>query len=265
MPADLFIPLNVQGHGIYYQSHPPTPGFYCLLNRDLIRQLCDPASVLTLPKRRTAVWMRSLVSSIWAGGEFICETFLPAPENGKSKEPVIRSVFHLDGEVIVKINIKLFVRDDGREILAAHMCWSSWCLAQLVQALVLPHLVQLFLSACLFIGPLCFFVGGLQVVWPLQVLGIVLSMPGHRLLSPAKLRYYACSPIVLGGLIAVVLGSPQIGLLQLVMVVLFQGGMLRQAGGRCMKMIGEKMFGWLIRWKIRTYLKEYSSLELLLL
>jgi hypothetical protein len=266
--SDLSIPLTLYKQGVCYrkQAKPGavSSGFYCVLDPDLRRDLCiDPVRVLATPGKPTAFWLRAILDSALARGQFTFETALPSHSAGGRDEVAIRSVFQLGGDVIVKINQPILARTDSPEILEAHRQWTSWCLVQLMQALALPPVVRRIGWICLVLGPLCFAAGGLWFGGAVQALGILLSMPGHLLLPSAKLRYLGWLPLVLAtAMVAIpfaITTFPHIGLLQLGLVALFQGGVWRPAGGQGVSWLAKKVLGCLIRRKIHVGAQGYLN------
>jgi hypothetical protein len=240
-------------------------GFYCVLDPGLRHDLCvDPARVLTSSKHPTAFWLRAILDSALTRGQFTFATALPSETEGGGDEVAIRSIFQLGGDVIVKIGKHVLARSDRQEILEAHRQWTSWCLTELTQALALPPFLHRIGWICLGLGPLCFAGGGLWFGGSVQALGILLSLPGHLLLPSARLRYLGWLPLVLGttmvALPFVITILPHMGALQLGLVALFQGGVWRSAGGKGVSWLARKVFGSLIRWKIRAGARGYLTL-----
>src|SRR6266511_2295827 len=216
-------------------DHPSGPRFRCELHPDVMRQLRNnPALVFATPKPSKTFWLRTLVHSILTGGQVIFETALPPRGEDASSEVAIRSLFQFGGDVVVSIDERFLTRADGREILEAHTRWTGWCLTQLAQALALPSIVRRLGWFCLIAGPLCFVAGVFRYGGILQPLGILLSMPGHLLLPPARQRFFCWLPVMLGTIMGIMPGAvtslPTMGLWQVSMVALFQGGLWRPVG-----------------------------------
>jgi hypothetical protein len=219
------------------------------------QQPSDPALVLATPEPAKAFWLRTLVHSILTGGQVIFETALPARRADARSEVAIRSLFQFGGDMVVSIDKRFLTRADGREILEAHTRWTGWCLTQLAQALALPSIVRRLGWSCVIAGPLCFVAGTFQYGGILQPFGVLLSLPGHLILPPAKQRLFYWLPVVLGIIMGAmpraVIGLPALGLWQISMVALFQGSLWQAAGGRCVPWLARKVLGQLIGWKLK--------------
>jgi hypothetical protein len=64
-------------------------------------------------------------------GQFVFETFPPQDTNNKQIKVAVRTLFQLDGDILVKIDKSTLARTEGIEILEAHFSWTNWCFEQL--------------------------------------------------------------------------------------------------------------------------------------
>ncbi len=130
--------LTHKRENIYYKKDLVNPVFECHLDPNLMQNLItDPSSILE-PKG-TFFWLKTLVHSILTGGQFIFETFPPQDTSTPQVNIAARTLFQLDGDMLLKIDEHLLTRLDGIQILEAHSRWTSWCLEQLVSIFALKR------------------------------------------------------------------------------------------------------------------------------
>lgn len=193
------IPLISQGEDVCYRRHPTNPVFECCLHPGMTLHLgTDPATVLSTPRNPKNFWLQVLVHVINAGGQIVFETSPPRQANDTQIEVAARTLFQIDGDILVKIDNRLLTRTDCIEILEAHFGWTDWCLQQLGHALSLPVILRYIGWLSLIIGVLLFPLGVKYDCTVLQALGIGMLMPGHLLLPPAILRRLQWLPPLLG-------------------------------------------------------------------
>jgi hypothetical protein len=196
------------------------------------------------------------VESVGRQGQFLFESRLPSSENGTWGAVAVRSLYQLGGDVVVTINEVILRRTDSQEMLEAHNRWTCWCLAHVDKALALPSSVYRFGWGCLLCMPLCIVGGFFQYGSLLQPLGILLSIPGHFLLGPMGIRYFAWLPGVLGiiapgiiwGILTITnVNQPSVGLgqifWQMMMVMLFQMSVWPRLGGHLIGWVARKIGG----------------------
>ncbi len=201
------IPLTLRGKGIRYRKYPVNPEFECSLHPGMIQQLATDASAfLVTPKEPKDFWLRVLVDSLRTRSQFVFTTSLPRQAGDENDKAVARTLFQLDGDVLLKINEGLLTRTDGISVLEAHFGWTEWCLQELGRALLLPHRLRSIAKLSLVFGTLAFAWGlapamGLGVSSAgvyLQALGLAMLMPVHLFLSPSILRYFCWFPPLIG-------------------------------------------------------------------
>jgi len=198
------IPLTHFGNDVRYRKLPTNHEFECILNPGVTRQLItEPAVLLKIPTDPKDFWLRVLLDSLWTRSQFVFTTFLPRQHGDTSNRPVARTLFQLDGDVLLKIDKGLLTRADGISILKAHFGWTEWCLTELGRALSLPHFLRnisgfVCLSGlALSLGPAFADVSG--SIWAtLQVLGLLLLMTLHLLFPAPILRYLRWVPTLIG-------------------------------------------------------------------
>jgi hypothetical protein len=114
------------------------PMFECHLDPALMQNLItDPGSIME-PKGKL-FWLKTLVHGIFTGGQFIFETFPPQDTSTLQVNIAARTLFQLDGDMLVKIDEHMLTRMDGMKILEAHSRWTSWCLEQLISIFALKR------------------------------------------------------------------------------------------------------------------------------
>jgi len=125
--------LNVTlGIHISYKKYPVTPVFEYCEDPELTQQLIkDPTSVM---KRKTTLrffWPILLIHGVFKGGQFVFDTIIPPCTKNQQNTVAARTLFQLDGDMLVIIDKNILARTDGIEIIEAHSSWSNWCLEQL--------------------------------------------------------------------------------------------------------------------------------------
>lgn len=123
------------GDLVYYKRHLANPLFKCCLRKDheIAQKLkTDPGSLLGKNKRirDSLFWLRILLEGICTGGQFVFETSIPQVTNSEFKVAA-RTLFLLDGDMLLKIDKTILTRADAAEIIGAHCGWTTWCLTQL--------------------------------------------------------------------------------------------------------------------------------------
>jgi hypothetical protein len=94
-----------------------------------------------------------------------------------------RTLFQLDGDMLLKIDEHILTRTDGIEILKAHFCWTNWCFEQLKSL----YPLTIVLRCPLWLPPL-----------------IGLSVGGVMYLVISEFRYVIIIPIVTGIILSVI-------------------------------------------------------------
>ena len=119
------------------KEHPVNPVFCCCLDHEITQKLIkDPGSILNANlKKPKNFWLRTLIEGIGSGGQFIFDTFSPRDDNNSENKLAARTLFQLDGDMLVKIDEHILTRTDGIGIIKAHFSWSNWCFEQLQGAL----------------------------------------------------------------------------------------------------------------------------------
>lgn len=130
--------LTRWGDNIYYKKDPMNPVFECHLDPAIMQNLItDPGSIME-PKGKF-FWLNTLVHGIFTGGQFIFETFPPQDTSNLRVNIAARTLFQLDGDMLVKIDENTLTHMDGIKIIEAHSRWTSWCLEQLMSAFSLKQ------------------------------------------------------------------------------------------------------------------------------
>ncbi len=146
------IALSQEGDCVYYRRdkrHPANPVFGCRLHHDITQKLInDPGSVLK--KKTKYFWLCALVDGIRTGGQFVFETFSPQDTDNPQIKLAARTLFQLDGDMLVKIDKTILARTDGIEIIEAHFGWTNWCFEQLK----IPHFLTVVLRCAQKLSPL---------------------------------------------------------------------------------------------------------------
>ena len=131
--------VNYKGHmrnPCSYKEHPTNPVFVCCLYPDLMQKLITaPGSMLRKPKGHRLFWLRTLVECISTSSQFVFETFPPPGTNNQQNKLAARTLFQLDGDMLLKIDENILARTDGIDIIKAHLNWTNWCFEQLKGAL----------------------------------------------------------------------------------------------------------------------------------
>ncbi|NQE05193.1 hypothetical protein C5S32_04920 [ANME-1 cluster archaeon GoMg1] len=134
-----------------YERHPTNPVFVCCLDPDITQKLItDPNSILRKPKKPKYFWLRTLVEGIRTGGQFVFDTFPPQGTNNQQNKLAVRTLFQLDGDMLVKIDEHILARTDGIEIIKAHLSWTNWCFEQLK----IPHFLTVVLRCAQKLSPI---------------------------------------------------------------------------------------------------------------
>lgn len=254
------IPLTLRGNNILYRKDPANPVFQCFLSSDIMRQLAtNAANVLSTPKEPRDFWLQVLLDGVHTGRQFVFVTSLAEQTEGAQVEVAARTLFQLDGDVLIKIDKDLLTRVDGVEILEAHFGWMEWCLQQLSRVLCVPGILRNIGWAFLVLGVLLFTLGimfgaasgGSGAGVCLQTLGIVMLMPGHLLLRPAILRHLQWLPPILGvcGASSIILGpgADAVGAWHVNIFPFLSGILSGPAGGRLLRPLAWKAASWIIR------------------
>jgi len=127
--------LTKKGDKIGYRMYPANPVFECHLDPDILQRLIsDPGSILRKNPKTIFFWLPTLINCIGKNRQFVFETFPTRDTNKPPIELAARTLFQLDGDMLLKIDEHILTRTDGIEILKAHFCWINWCLEQLKSA-----------------------------------------------------------------------------------------------------------------------------------
>jgi len=132
------------------KKHPVNPVFCCCLDHEITQKLInDPGSILNENlKKPKNFWLRTLIEGIGSGGMFIFDTFSPRDNNDSENKLAARTLFQLDGDMLVKIDEHILTRTEGIGIIEAHFSWSNWCFEQLRGALSSTRILR-FVLKCL--------------------------------------------------------------------------------------------------------------------
>jgi hypothetical protein len=134
----LKVRLTHKGDNIYYKKDPMNPVFECHLDPDIMQNLItDPGSIMKTKGK--FFWLRTLVHGIFTGGQFVFETFPPQDTKNLQVNVAARTLFQLDGDMLVKIDENMLTRMDGIKIIEAHSRWTNWCLEQLMSTFSLKR------------------------------------------------------------------------------------------------------------------------------
>ena len=125
--------MNVTlGIHISYKKYPVTPVFEYCEDPELTQQLIkDPTSVM---KRKTTLrffWPILLIHGVFKGGQFVFDTIIPPCTKNQQNTVAARTLFQLDGDMLVLIDENILARTDGIAIIKAHLSWTNWCFEQL--------------------------------------------------------------------------------------------------------------------------------------
>jgi len=124
--------LTKKGDEICYRKYPANPVFECHLDPDILQRLIsDPGSILRKNPKTIFFWLSTLINCIGKNRQFVFETFTTRDINKPPIELAARTLFQLDGDMLLKIDEHILTRTDGIEILKAHFCWTNWCFEQL--------------------------------------------------------------------------------------------------------------------------------------
>ena len=127
--------LTKKGDEICYRKYPANPVFECHLDPDILQRLIsDPGSILRKNPKTIFFWLPTLINCIGTNRQFVFETFTTRDINKPPIELAARTLFQLDGDMLLKIDEHILTRTDGIEILKAHFCWTNWCFEQLKSA-----------------------------------------------------------------------------------------------------------------------------------
>ncbi len=127
--------LTKKGDCVCYRRDPDNPWFECRLHHENMQKLItDPGSIMKT--KRPSFWLKTLVHGIFTGGQFVFETFPPKDTTATNPEIQVaaRTLFQLDGDMLVKIDENILARTDGIEIIEAHRDWTNWCIEQFRRA-----------------------------------------------------------------------------------------------------------------------------------
>ena len=117
---------------ICYRKYPANPVFECHLDPDILQRLIsDPCSILKKNPKTIFFWPCTLINCIGTSRQFVFETFPTRDTNKPQIDLAARTLFQLDGDMLLKIDEHILTRTDGIEILKAHFCWTNWCFKQL--------------------------------------------------------------------------------------------------------------------------------------
>lgn len=124
--------LTKKGDEICYRKYPANHVFECHLDPDILQRLIsDPGSILKKNPKTIFFWPCTLINCIGTSRQFVFETFPTRDTNKPQIELAARTLFQLDGDMLLKIDEHILTRTDGIEILKAHFCWTNWCFEQL--------------------------------------------------------------------------------------------------------------------------------------
>ena len=263
------IPLTPGEDGIQYRKCPTNPVFECTLHPGMIQQLgTDAATLLATPKKPKDFWLRLLLDMVLDRGHFVFTTSLPKQDGDPQSKVAARTLFQLDGDVLLKINKSLLKSADGINILEAHFGWTEWCLKELGRALSLPRILRYFGWVILVLG-LAASVSGLIIApkpeavragFTLQQCGLATLMLGHLLLPPTTLDYFRWFPVLLGtcwtGLVLLeqVPGAAKIGFFDFFPIIL--GLVSGFAGGHLLRPLARKVTNFIIKERMARALSE---------
>ncbi|MBN1761905.1 MAG: hypothetical protein JW878_02330 [Methanomicrobia archaeon] len=183
------------GDHVYYRRNLANPLFECRLQTDheLAQKLItDPGSLLGKKKSRkdSLFWLRILLEGICTGGLFVFETSIPQGTNSEFNVAA-RTLFLLDGDMLVKIDKTILTRTDAVEIIRAHCGWSTWCLTQLRGASFLRRFRWLLITSGVAAGGVLFFLVNLRWYLVPTILGPIMMLVCGTvmgLIAPSILR-----------------------------------------------------------------------------
>lgn len=118
------------GDDFCYKRYPADFVFECRLRRDSIPLLItDPSSILKKVKVPRFFWLRTMGHVLVTDGLLVFETFPPQNTNNPPIDVVVaRTVFQLDGDMLIKIDKNILTRRNGLKMFEAHCRWTAWCL-----------------------------------------------------------------------------------------------------------------------------------------
>lgn len=138
------IRLTKKKNQVCYRKYPKNPVFECRLNSAITQKLItDPSSIMKEKTKHRFFWLMLLMHSILSGGQFVFETFPPQDTNNQQNKLAARTLFQLDGDLLLKIDENILARADGIDIIEAHLSWTNWCFEQLKSAISLTCLKRL--------------------------------------------------------------------------------------------------------------------------
>jgi len=156
-----------------------------------------PGSMLRKPKGHRLFWLRTLVECISTSSQFVFETFPPPGTNNPQNKLAARTLFQLDGDMLLKIDENILARTDGIDIIKAHLNWTNWCFEQLKGALPFTRVLRCVQRSFYIIAVLPFGYGFVQGVcteptwWLLVILavwGIIWGYIARNLISACLKR-----------------------------------------------------------------------------
>lgn len=262
-------PHPIPGEKIRYRKAPTNPVFECALHPDSAGQPATDASEIkpTPDEPKNAFWLQVILDSLHAGGQLVFDTIFLRQNQNSEREVAVRTLFQLDGDVLLKFDRKVLTGDDDFDILEVHFRWTDWCLQKIYRVLSPP-------GALRYIGWLSIIAGGFTFTsgitsiaitgdsslgLSLQCIGITLLTPGHQLLSPYVLQYYRWLPLLLGVLwMGLVLSGavPSVSINAYVnSLPILLGSLGGPLGGRLTRYLAAKTTSFVIRRKIAKILR----------
>lgn len=184
------IRLTKKKNQVCYRKYPKNPVFECRLNSNITQKLItDPGSIMKEKTKHRSFWLMLLMHSIISGGQFVFETFPPSGTNNQQNKLAVRTLFQLDGDLLLKIDENILARTDGIDIIKAHLSWTNWCFEQLKEAISFTRILRYVQWLLYIIAVLPFGCGVVQGVtepawWLLVILGgIILVYIARNLIS----------------------------------------------------------------------------------
>ena len=212
------IRLTKKKNQVCYRKYPKNPVFECRLNSDITQKLItDPGSIMKEKTKHRSFWLMLLRHSILSGGQFVFETFPPQDTNNQQKKlaartlfqldgdmlvnpqdtnnpqnklAAVRTLFQLDGDMLLKIDENILARTDGIDIITAHLNWTNWCFEQLKGALSFTRILRCVQCVLCIIAVLLLLFGVFSIPGTLHLVEIVLMIGGFILVvfSPVIAR-----------------------------------------------------------------------------
>lgn|GEM_PF-4473660 len=262
-------PHPVPAEKIRYTKAPASPVFECALHPESARQLAANVFELkpTPDEPKNTFWLQVVLDSLYAGGQLVFDTVFLKQNQSSQRDVAVRTLFQLDGDVLLKFDRNVLTGDDGFDILEAHFRWTDWCLQKIYRVLSPPGVLQYIGWSSVIAGGFTFTSGLTSIAvtgdsslgLSLQCIGITLLTPGHQLHSPYVLRYYRWLPLFLGVLWMglVISGAvPSVSIDAYInSLPILLGSLAGPLGGRLTRYISVKTTSLVIRRKVAKILR----------